>query len=66
MARSTNAEIEVRLERIEAMLVLLCQEAARGQGQMGKPFWDYIDEWQHNHSEQAPALGIEDDCDADD
>jgi hypothetical protein len=32
-----------RLERLENIAVLLAQEASRGQGSTGKPFWDFID-----------------------
>lgn len=32
-----------RLDRLEDIVVLLAQEAAQGQGAMGKPFWAFID-----------------------
>lgn len=44
-----KTEIATRIERIEAMTVLLCQEAAQGQGMMGKPFQDFIDQWRASH-----------------
>lgn len=32
-----------RLERLEDIAVLLAVEASRGSGQMGQPFYDFID-----------------------
>lgn len=41
-----SAEV-TRVERLEAIVVLLCREAMRGQGMLGKPFQDFIDHhWQ--------------------
>ena len=44
------AELQARVERMEAMMVLLCEHAAAGQGSMGKPFWNFIDDWRREHS----------------
>lgn len=46
-----------RIERLENIAVLLCQEASRGQGQMGKPFWEFIDAIGHERDVDLPALG---------
>lgn len=37
--------------------MLLCQEAARGQGSMGAPFWKFIDDWRRER--QEPDAGDE-------
>jgi hypothetical protein len=44
------ARLEVRIERLEAIVVLLCEEAAHGQGSMGKPFWAFVDDWRREHA----------------
>jgi hypothetical protein len=48
--RDVVAELAARIERLEAMMVLLCEQAMRGQGQMGKPFQQFIDDWRREHS----------------
>jgi hypothetical protein len=41
--------MEARIERLEAIVVLLCQEAAQGKGMLGDPFWTFIDDWRREH-----------------
>ena len=36
-------ELEARIQRLEDLAVLLCEHASRGQGSMGKPFWEFAD-----------------------
>jgi hypothetical protein len=48
-----RAELRARIERLEAIAVLLCEEAARGQGSLGKPFWQFIDAWRAEHGYSA-------------
>jgi len=41
--------LDVRIERLEQIVVLLCEQAAHGQGSLGKPFWTYVDDWRREH-----------------
>jgi len=42
-------KLEARIERLEAIAVLLCEQATRGQGQSARPFQDFIDDWRREH-----------------
>jgi hypothetical protein len=46
--------MEARIERLEAIVVLLCQDAAHGNGMLGDPFWTFIDDWRREHGLRAP------------
>lgn len=35
--------LEQRIERLEYVAAMLAFEAAKGQGSLGKPFWDFVD-----------------------
>lgn len=45
-----NVTLEARIERLEAIVVLLCLDAAQGQGALGNPFWDFVDDWRRAHA----------------
>jgi hypothetical protein len=52
--RAQNERLQgeaTRVERLEAIVVLLCREAMRGQGMQGEPFQDFIDQWQARHGD---------------
>src|SRR5262245_34918859 len=38
-----RATVLDRLDRLEDIAVLLADNASRGQGSMGKPFWEFVD-----------------------
>jgi hypothetical protein len=40
---SDKPELEARIERLELIVMLLCDHASRGEGSMGKPFWEFAD-----------------------
>lgn len=43
--RQVTAELAARIERLEAIVMLLCEQAMQGQGQMGKPFQQFVDKY---------------------
>ena len=46
--------IEARLERLEAMVVLLCEEASAGKGMLAAPFWRFVEDWRAEHAAYSP------------
>lgn len=38
-----DQSLETRIERLELIVMLLCDKASRGEGSMGKPFWEFAE-----------------------
>lgn len=38
-----DQSLEARIERLELIVMLLCDKASRGEGSMGKPFWEFAE-----------------------
>ena len=49
-------ELEARIERLELIAMLLCDHAARGEGSMGKAFWEFADTIKRELVEPAPNV----------
>ena len=41
--------LDVRIERLEQIVVLLCEQAAHGQVAPDRPFLAFVDDWRREH-----------------
>lgn len=49
--RAENEQLVRRIVRLETIVARLCDEAARGQGSLGKPFWEFADLIRTEHAD---------------